>query len=1039
MSGGGGNEPFPTQGGDVGRGARAREAVTTAPRRLEVGRIGEVVPRADGVPKTTGRFAYASDLWAAGMLWGHTVRSPHAHARIVAIDIGEALAMSGVHAVLTHDDVPGQKLYGLEFPDQPVLAIDRVRYFGEPVALVAAEHPEQARRAAEKVRVEYEPLEPVIDPRSATEREPLHPDRPTMGHGYRADPRPNVVRHLVIRHGDADAPADVSVEGEYEVGIQDQAFLGPESGLAIPDGEGGVDIHVATQWLHVDRDQVAPCLGLQPEQVRIHLAGVGGAFGGREDLSMQIHGALLALHTARPVKLVYGREESFVGHVHRHPARIWMKHRATRAGRLVSVQARILLDGGAYASSSTAVTSNAASFACGPYDVPNALIESTCVYTNNPPCGAMRGFGAVQTCFAAEAQMDKLAAALDIDPVELRLLNALAPGDTLPTGQVVSGSLPVAEVIRRAAALEVPPPEELPRDPIRLPGGAGNTTRGQGVKRGTGFAVGFKNICYSEGFDDFCAARVVLTGDAAEIHCAAAEVGQGVDGVIRQVARTELAMDDVTIAPVGTARVDSAGSASASRLTYMVAGAVQLACRAALEERSRTGAREIDVERVYHHPRTWPLDPETGQTTGERSHVALAVSAMRVVAEVDVELGLTRVVWIGTAQDVGKAINPQAVEGQIEGGTAQGLGLALMEEIQTRDGLITNASFTDYLIPTALDMPPVVSELIEVPEPDAPYGVKGVGEPPTVVSTAAIVSALRDATGRGLTRVPVRPDDIVGLGLPPEGADPADRGVATLFPQHQRRPAGEQQDPDHPRPVERDRRHAEPAEAVDRGSDDQIAGDHEPDRGGDPDLRRGERDREDDERAEDAAEPHPERLVDRRADAVQAAARDEQHQDPGRAGDERREADRLDRAHPIAEATEDRGLDRPGEAGRDRHHDCERSAAGHRSTLLGSSCSRAKESTWSARSSCTRVTSTRSATNSTWTSSSVRFRRTFRHGKIVAHPGRRGSASTTTPSSSFRTWSRSSRSANSPEFAATGKDAATMGIPFSAQVVVIDE
>ena len=743
--------------------------MTTAPRRLEVGRIGEVVPRADGVPKTTGRFAYASDLWAAGMLWGHTVRSPHAHARILAIEIAEALAMSGVHAVLTHADVPGQKLYGLEFPDQPVLAIDRVRYFGEPVALVAAEHPEQARRAAEKVRVEYEPLEPVIDPRSATEREALHPDRPTMGHGYRVDPRPNVVRHLVIRHGDPDTPADVSVEGEYEVGIQDQAFLGPESGLAIPDGEGGVDIHVATQWLHVDRDQIAPCLGLRPEQVRIHLAGVGGAFGGREDLSMQIHGAMLALHTARPVKLVYGREESFVGHVHRHPARIRMEHRATRAGRLVSVQARILLDGGAYASSSTAVTSNAASFACGPYEVPNALIESTCVYTNNPPCGAMRGFGAVQTCFAAEAQMDKLAAALDIDPVELRLLNALAPGDTLPTGQVVRGSLPVAEVIRRAAALEVPPPEELPRDPIRLPGGAGNTTRGQGVKRGTGFAVGFKNICYSEGFDDFCAARVILTGDAAEIHCAAAEVGQGVDGVILQVARTELALDDVTIAPAGTARVDSAGSASASRLTYMAAGAVQLACRAALEERSRTSAQEVDVERVYHHPRTWPLDPETGQTTGERSHVALAVAAMRVVAEVDVELGLTRVVWIGTAQDVGKAINPQAVEGQIEGGTAQGLGLALMEEIQTRDGLITNASFTDYLIPTALDMPPVVSELIEVPEPDAPYGVKGVGEPPTVVSTAAIVSALRDATGHELARVPVRPDDIVGLGSAPGG------------------------------------------------------------------------------------------------------------------------------------------------------------------------------------------------------------------------------------------------------------------------------
>ena len=457
---------------------------TATTRKLEVGHIGEVVPRADGIPKTTGEFAYASDLWAAGMLWGHTVRSPHAHARIVEIDISEALTMPGVHAVLTHADVPGAKTYGLEFPDQPVLAIDRVRYFGEPVVLVAAEHPEQARRAAELVKVEYEPLELVVDPERATEQEPLHPDRPTMGHGYRDDPRPNVVRHMVIHHGNPDTPGDVTVEGVYEIGIQDQAFLGPESGLAVPDGEGGVDIYVATQWLHVDRDQVAPCLGLAPEQVRLHLAGVGGAFGGREDLSMQIHGAMLALHTSRPVKLVYGREESFVGHVHRHPAKIWAEHRATREGRLTCVRMRILLDGGAYASSSTAVTSNAASFSCGPYEVPNALIESTCVYTNNPPCGAMRGFGAVQTCFAAEAQMDKLAAALGIDPVELRLLNALAPGDTLPTGQAIEGSLPTAEVIRRAAALEPPQAEELPRDPIRLPGGAGNTTNGEGVQRG---------------------------------------------------------------------------------------------------------------------------------------------------------------------------------------------------------------------------------------------------------------------------------------------------------------------------------------------------------------------------------------------------------------------------------------------------------------------------------------------------------------------------------------------------------------------------
>jgi CO/xanthine dehydrogenase Mo-binding subunit len=740
------------------------EQVVAAPRRLERGRVGESILRSDAVPKTQGEFAFSSDLEAPGMLWGHTLRSPYAHARILAIDVAAALPAPGVHAVLTHADVPGAKTYGLEIPDQPVLAIDRVRYHGEPVAIVAAESPEEARRAAAAIDVAYEELPPVSDPEQATEQEPLHAERPTAGHGFRDDPRPNVVRSIVIRHGDPDTQGDVSVSGVYEVGTQDQAFLGPESGLAVPDGEGGVDIYVATQWIHVDRDQIAPCLALAPEQVRVHLAGVGGAFGGREDLSIQLHAALLALHTGRPVKMVYNREESFTGHVHRHPAKIRAEHRATRDGRLVAVHARILLDGGAYASSSTAVLANACCFAAGPYNVENVLVEGTCVYTNNPPCGAMRGFGAVQSCFAHEAQMDKLAAALDIDPVELRLLNALKPGDTLPTGQLITGSLPVVDVIRRCAELDPPAPEELPREPVRLPGGTGNTTRGEGVQRGTGFAVGMKNICFSEGFDDYAAARVRLfstaTGDlSAEVLCAAAEVGQGVTDVIAQVARQELGIDDVAVTTPSTTGVGSAGSSSASRMTWMAAGAVRLACQEALAERERTGG-DVDVERVYRHLPTFPLDPETGQVLGERAHVAFACAATKVVAEVDVELGLTRIVWIGTAQDVGKALNPLAVHGQIEGGTAQGIGLALMEEIQTTGGLITNASFTDYLIPTALDVPPIDAVLVEEPEPDSPYGLKGVGEPPTVVSTAAVLSALRDATGRELPRVPVRPDDI---------------------------------------------------------------------------------------------------------------------------------------------------------------------------------------------------------------------------------------------------------------------------------------
>ena len=306
-------------------------SVSAPSRRLELGRVGESVRRIDAIPKVTGEFAYASDLFAAGMLYGHTVRSPHSAAQVKGITTAEAKGMPGVHAVLTHRDVPGEKRYGLEFPDQPVLAMAEVRYFGEPVALVAAEHPEQARRAAAACR-------------STTSRRSRSPTP-------RKRPKPSA--SSTIRHGDPDAPGEVTVSGYYELGIQDQAFLGPESGLAVPDGKGGVDIYVATQWLHVDRDQVAPCLGLPPSQVRIHLAGVGGAFGGREDLSMQIHGAMLALKTNRPVKMVYNREESFAGHVHRHPARIWCEHRATRDGKLTNVRMKILLDGGAYASSST--------------------------------------------------------------------------------------------------------------------------------------------------------------------------------------------------------------------------------------------------------------------------------------------------------------------------------------------------------------------------------------------------------------------------------------------------------------------------------------------------------------------------------------------------------------------------------------------------------------------------------------------------------------------------------------------------------------
>ncbi|MDR7481929.1 MAG: xanthine dehydrogenase subunit D [Armatimonadota bacterium] len=762
------------------------------------GGVGTSARRIDGVPKVRGQFLYASDLWAEGMLWGYTVRSPHPHARIRSIDISGALAAPGVAAVLLAADVPGKKTYGLEFADQPVLAWDRVRFAGEPVAVLAAADLETARRAAERIVVEYEVLPAVTDMEQA-----LRADAPRV-HDFG-----NVLRHIRIEHGDPAAPAEVWVEGYYEMGVQDQAPLGPEAGLAMPAADGGVDLYVATQWLHVDRHQIAPCLGLPLEKVRLHLAGVGGAFGAREDVSMHIHACLLALRTGRPVKMSYSRQESFFGHVHRHPARIWMRHGATRDGRLVCVHARILIDGGAYASSSAAVIGNASTFAAGPYEVPNALIEGTAVYTHNPPCGAMRGFGAVQVCVAHEAQMDRLARALGLDPVALRLRNALRTGSVLPTGQVVQGSAPVRELIERVMAIPLPedPPAASCPDPLALPGGAGGVSRGESVRRGVGIAVGYKNIAYSEGFDDAAQARVTLfagsAGPVVEIRTAAAELGQGVHTILAQIARTELGVEHVVLHPADT-WIGSAGSSSASRQTMMSGGAVQLACqavreglfqrvRARLEAEGRAAPADLALAdgmvlagdaplapiaafldeplaatRTYHHRRTTPLD-RRGQGS---PHVTFAFAAQRAVVDVDLELGLVRVVQIAAAQDVGRALNPQAVLGQIEGGTAQGLGLALMEELQLRDGVIRNASFTDYLIPTILDMPPVISVLVEEPEPGVPFGAKGVGEPSTVVSTAAIVAALRDATGRTLNRVPVRPDDLVGLSPPAASGGP---------------------------------------------------------------------------------------------------------------------------------------------------------------------------------------------------------------------------------------------------------------------------
>ena len=769
----------------AGRGGAEPQLRAPGEHADRAGHVGARLTRSDGPAKVAGGFRYSSDLQVPGMLHGATARSPHAAARIRSIDTRAARAVPGVHAVLTHEDVTGEKLVGSVLSDQPVLAFDRVRHHGEPVAIVAADDPATARRAAKLVAVDYELLEPVVSVRRA-----LADDAPAL------HPGGNELRAVPILRGDPEATGEVVIRGRYEVGIQDQAFLGPESGLAIPDGEGGVELHISTQWLHVDRDQIAAGLGLAPERVHLVLAGVGGAFGAREDLSIQLHACLLALRCERPVKMAYRREESFAGgHVHRHPAWMEYEHHADLEGRLIAVRARIWLDGGAYASSSPAVIANATTLAVGPYAVDNVDLLGVVAYTNNTPSGAMRGFGAVQVAVAYEAQMDRLAAAVGLDPLEVRRRNALPEGGTLPTGQAVRGPVATVRLLEALAAAPLPA-DRAPGDDVRdLPGSTFAATRGEGVRRGVGYAAGFKNIAFSEGFDDSSTARVRLTARAGraivEVHTAAAEVGQGVIGIQEQIARTELGVAEVAVLAADTA-IDSAGSASASRLTWMIGGAVRTACvavRAAALERAAgvlgapdaaaltlrehavwrdgervlelaalVGAEPVECVRTYRHAPTAPLDPATGQ--GD-SHAGFAFVAHRAVVDVDVELGLARVVELACAQDVGRVINPMALEGQLEGGSIQGLGLALSEELLLEDGIVRTRSFGSYRIPTIVDAAPVPTIILELGDPETPYGLRGVGEMPSISSTPAILAALRAATGHALTRAPVRPEELV--------------------------------------------------------------------------------------------------------------------------------------------------------------------------------------------------------------------------------------------------------------------------------------
>jgi CO/xanthine dehydrogenase Mo-binding subunit len=706
--------------------------------------IGASVARPDARDKVTGAARYPADLVRPGMAHLKAIFAHRTHARIVRIDRARALAVPGVLAVLTAADVPSNR-YGLIDADQEVLCSERVRYVGDRVALVVATTPEIAASAALLVDVTYEDLPAVTNALDA-----MRADAPLV-HAERAS---NVLLHQAIYKGDIErgfADADIVLEGTFTTSWQEHAYLQPDAGVAYYEGAALV-VETAGQWLHEDRRQIAEILGLSEDEVIVRYAKIGGAFGGREDLSVA---ALLALATwklGRPTAIVWSREESIIGHHKRHPYHITARWGAKRDGTIVAVQTRSVADGGAYASTSVEVLKGSAVFAHGPYRVPNIATDSFVVYTNNVPSGAFRGFGAPQAHFAAESMMTRIAHALEIDPADIRRKNLYREGDSEATRSVLPAGVSAVPVLDRCMV------EARARFQPRRPPDPQSTKR-----RGIGIASGMKNVGYSFGYPEQSTATVELIGttriERAVVRAGVADVGQGVALILRQIVAERLGLSLAAVALVheDSAQSPNAGSASASRLTFMAGRAVHdKAAAAQTNFLAGNGAGAT----VQFRPRpTTSIDLVTGE--GAPNYCYGYVS-QAVEVEVDITTGITRVLRIISAHDVGRAINRQQVEGQIEGCLAQALGYALTENLICRDGNILTPHFSTYLLPTTLDMPTeIVPVILELADPDGPYGARGMSEMPLVPFAAAVAAAIYDATGAQLSDLPMTPERIL--------------------------------------------------------------------------------------------------------------------------------------------------------------------------------------------------------------------------------------------------------------------------------------
>ncbi len=713
--------------------------------------VGLSLPRIDAPSKVDGSALYPGDLSMPGMAHAKVLFARRPHARVLRIDLSEAMQVPGVLGIFTGEDVPNNE-FGLVLFDAPVMVSPWararkpfdgvVRHVGEKLAIVVAETEAVAERARSLIRVEYEDLPVVTDVHHA-----LQPDAPQLHPHYSG----NVLEHYRVRRGEdiaaAFARCDVVVEDTYTTGAQEHAYLQPEAGLAYVDEQGRVTVLVAGQWAHEDQQQIAHALNLPLEQVRVIYPAIGGAFGGREDMSIQIVLALAAWKLRRPVKLIWTREESIIGHHKRHPMWCHAKLGATREGKLVAAQVKLITDAGAYAYTSTKVLGNATVMCVGPYELPNVAIDTYTVATNNIPSGAFRGFGAPQALFVAETQMNKLAAALGMDPVELRLKNALRDGSITINGSPITPGCTIREVIQAAAARAGAAPAREPAPHLR---------------RGRGFACGHKNVGYSFGFPERCEAIVELHGEGAIEHAvvrhAGADCGQGAHTAFLQIAAAllNLPTDRIELVLSDTATSGSSGSASASRLTFMSAHAIQGAVQEALRK-WQDEERPAIAHYVYRPRPTTPMD-ENGQCD---PNITYGYVAQLADVEVDIETGHVRVLRLVSANDVGKAVNPQQVEGQIEGGAVQGLGWAQLEHFVTRNGHVLSSHFSTYLIPSVLDVPERVEcVILEHPDPQGVWGIRGMAEMPLLTVAPALIAAIYDATGVWINDLPATPERV---------------------------------------------------------------------------------------------------------------------------------------------------------------------------------------------------------------------------------------------------------------------------------------